>query len=163
MFNQNQRGYGNQNYQSGYQQSNFQQKSYQSQNLQQQANPMKIKNPQTNQLPTVKGPEMNDRDRLNDMLATEKYLTDNYNVFAREASYNDLHKDVCQILNQTHQEARGLFNFMFNKGWYSLQAESTQQVAQVQQQFTNYQTQFAQNQQVTNSQSGNQNYHNQMY
>ena len=44
---------------------------------------MKIKNPQTNQR-TVKGPEMNDRDRLNDMLATEKNLTNNYNVFARK-------------------------------------------------------------------------------
>ena len=161
MFNQNQRGHGTKILQSGYQQSNYGQQSYQS--FQQQASPTKIKNPQTGQMAKVKGPEMNDRDRLNDMLATEKYLTDNYNIFAREASYADLHHDVCQILNQTHQEARGLFNFMFTKGWYSLQAESTQQVAQVQQQFSNYQTQFAHNQHVASTQSSTQNYQNQMF
>jgi len=133
-----------------YQQQNFySNQNYQQQNQQQsqQQNNVQIKNPQASQQSTVKGPEMNDRDRLNDMLATEKYLTDNFNIFAREASYMELFQDVRRILVETHQEARNLFNFMFQKGWYSLQAESTQQVAQAQQQFTNYQTQFASNQQ----------------
>ena len=37
---------------------------------------------------------MNDRDIINDVLATEKYLTDNLNIFARETSYANLHSDV---------------------------------------------------------------------
>ncbi len=128
-----------------------------------QTSQTQIKNPQTNQLPNVKGPELNDRDRINDMLATEKYLTDNFNIFAHEASYSNLHRDVCQILNDTHHEARNLFNFMFNQGWYSLQAESTQEVAHAQQQFTNYKTQFPQQLQTSNTTTDvNRNY-NPMY
>jgi len=159
MFDQNQRWSGSQNYQSDYRQQSFQQQNYQNPGFfNQPSSQVNIKNPQTGQLPKVKGPEMNDRDRLNDMLATEKYLTDNFNVFAREASYSELHQDVSQILNQTHQETRNLFTFMFNQGWYTLQAESAQQVAQAAQQFSNYQTQFAHTQP-----SGMQTYQNQMF
>ncbi len=132
-----------------------QQFKHQTQQSQQQQNgSMQIKNSQTGQLSRVKGPEMNDRDRLNDMLATEKYLTDNYNVFAREASHRSLYQDVQQIHSQTHQEIRGLFNLMFEKGWYTLQAESTQQVSQAHQQFSDYQTQFASSQQQGYGQQG---------
>jgi len=126
----------------GFGQQNYQNPGF----FNQPSSQVTIRNPQTGQMPRVKGPEMNDRDRLNDMLATEKYLTDNFNVFLREASYTELHQDVNQILNQTHQEARNLFTFMFNKGWYSLQAESAQQVAEAAQKFGSYQSQFAQNQ-----------------
>ncbi len=133
----------NQNFQSQYQpRANYQQP--QQQNYQQQMQQgMQIKNPQTGQLPKVKGTEMNDRDRLNDMLATEKYLTDGYNVFARETSFSNLHQDVTEILSKTHQEVRNLFTFMFNQGWYKLQAEEAKQIAETQQQFSNYQSQFA--------------------
>lgn len=111
----------------------------------QPSNSTTIQNPQSNQQPRVKGPEMNDRDRLNDVLATQKYLTDNFNVFAREASHEYLFQDVMTILRETHQQGREMFNLMFEKGWYKLQAESEQQVSQTHQQFQNYQTQFPHN------------------
>lgn len=100
-----------------------------------------IKNPQTGQLPKVKGPEMNERDFLNDILATEKYITDNFNVFSREASNQVLYQDTIRILNESHQAARNLFNMMFKKGWYQLTAASQQDIQQTAQQFQNYQTQ----------------------
>jgi spore coat protein CotF len=100
-----------------------------------------IKNPQTGQLPQVKGPEMNERDFLNDILATEKYITDNFNIFSREASNQTLHQDMMKILNESHQAARNLFNMMFKKGWYQLTAASQQEIQQTAQQFQNYQTQ----------------------
>lgn len=154
----------NQNFQSGYQQRpSYQQEQQQNYQQQQAQQSMQIKNPQTGQLPRVKDTEMNDRDRLNDMLATEKYLTDGYNVFARETSYTALHQDVLRILSETHQETRNLFSFMFNQGWYSLQAESTQQIAQVQQQFNNYQTQFVQSPHMTGSKYESQTYQAQMF
>ncbi len=104
-------------------------------------NPNEIKNPQTGQLPKVKGPEMNERDFLNDILATEKYLTDNFNIFAREASHQKLHQDVLTMLSETHAAARNLFNLMFEKGWYKLTAAQQQDIQQASQQFQNYQTQ----------------------
>ena len=109
---------------------------------QNQPNPNIIKNPQTGQLPQVKGPEMNERDFLNDILATEKYLTDNFNIFTREASNQVLHETVFRILQESHAAARRLFNLMFKKGWYKLTAASQQELTQAAQQFQNYQSQF---------------------
>lgn len=106
-----------------------------------QQNPNVLKNPQTGQLSQAKGPEMNERDFVNDILATEKYITDNFNIFAREASNQTLHRDVMDILNESHQAARNLFNMMFKKGWYSLTAAQQQDIQQTAQQFQNYQTQ----------------------
>ncbi|MFZ7104793.1 MAG: spore coat protein [Peptococcaceae bacterium] len=97
-----------------------------------------IKNPQSDILPQVKGPEMNDRDRCNDILATEKYLTDSFNIFTREASNQQLYNEIKKILNETHDCARQLFNVMFQEGWYKLQAAPQQEIQQAQQQFANY-------------------------
>jgi spore coat protein CotF len=100
----------------------------------------RIQNPEPT--PAVKGPELNDRDLLNDILATAKYLTDGYNVFAREASHQTLHQDVLGMLNQTHECARKCYELMFRKGWYALETAELQQVQQAQQQFAGYMNQF---------------------
>lgn len=101
-----------------------------------------IANPQTGQLPQVKGPEMNDRDYVNDGLSTCKYLTDSLNIAVREASHIPLHADLMQILTETHQSARDLFNLMFKEGWYKLEAAEQQKVDQAYQQFNGYSSQF---------------------
>lgn len=114
----------------------------QNQQNQQNQNPSQIANPQTGELPKVKGPQMNDRDFVNDGLATCKYLTDSLNVAVREASHQELYNDLLQILNETHHSARQLFNLMFKHGWYKLEAENQQKIDQAYQQFSNYSTQF---------------------
>jgi|SRR5579875_645383 len=101
-----------------------------------------IQNPKPANEPQVKGPQLNDRDRLNDILATEKYLTDSFNIAAREASHQQLHNDILQILTETHQAARQAYELMFRKGWYSLTAAEQQELSQTAQQFGNYSTQF---------------------
>ncbi|MGG3467048.1 spore coat protein [Neobacillus pocheonensis] len=109
---------------------------------QQSQNPNQIANPQNGQLPQVKGPEMNDRDFLNDGLSTCKYITDSLNIAVREASHDQLHTDLLQILNETHQSCRELYLLMFQNGWYKLEAAEQQKVDQGYQQFSNYSTQF---------------------
>ncbi len=109
------------------------------QNLQ-QAN--RIKNPSSNLLPRVKGPELNDRDYVNLALAQEKYLTDNLNVFVRETSHRQLHNDIMRIFIETHAMTRELFNLMFRKGWYTLEGEQQQKLAQAFQKFQGYSSQF---------------------
>lgn len=111
------------------------------QNQNQPQNPNLIKNPSAMQIP--KTPDMNERDFLNDVLATEKYISDNFNIFAREASNNELHGQVVQILNETHEAARSVFNMMFQNGQYKLTAADPQQIQQAAQQFQNYQQQQA--------------------
>lgn len=101
-----------------------------------------IANPKPANEPKVKGPELNDRDRINDILAMEKYLSDSFNVAVREASHDSLHQDMLACLQETHQMQREIFNMMFQKGWYKLEAEQQQKLDQTYQQFSNYSSQF---------------------
>lgn len=107
-----------------------------------QTNPNVVANPQTGQLPRVKGPEMNERDYANDLLATEKYLMDNIALFTREASNETLSSSVFQILQETHSAQRNIFNLMFKKDWYKLTEAQPQEIQQTIQQFSNYEAQF---------------------
>lgn len=101
-----------------------------------------IKNPKPPGEPQVKGPEMNDRDRVNDILTMEKYLTDSFNVSAREASHQALHQDIMTVLNETHQCQYDMFELMFRKGHYKLEAAQQQSLDQAYQQFSGYSSQF---------------------
>ena len=101
-------------------------------------NPNMIQNPKPPGEPQVKGPEMNDRDRVNDILALEKYLTDSFNVSAREASHPALHQDIMMILNETHQCQYEMYELMFRQGHYKLEAEDQAKLDQSYTQFNNY-------------------------
>ncbi|NPV26049.1 MAG: spore coat protein [Firmicutes bacterium] len=98
--------------------------------------------PHHGQIPEVKGSEFNDRDRLNDILSFEKYLTVGYNISVNEANNDLLYHDLLQILNDTHQNQRQLYKLMFNKGWYKETVADQQEINQTATQFTNYQTQL---------------------
>ncbi|WP_062354480.1 spore coat protein [Bacillus kwashiorkori] len=99
----------------------------------------KIQNP-TTQL--HKSPEMNDRDFINDMLATEKYMTASYSVALNEASHQPLYEDILNIFTETQNCQRELFNLMFKKGWYGFDAAEQQKLQQSYQQFQGYSNQF---------------------
>ncbi|HET6872854.1 MAG TPA: spore coat protein [Sporolactobacillaceae bacterium] len=98
----------------------------------------KIKNPET-QIP--KTPQMNDRDFINDCLMTEKYLSSAYAVAVHEMSHQDLYRDVLSIYEESEKCQRELYNLMFKKGWYGLEAEDPQKLQKTYQQFQQYQTQ----------------------
>jgi len=104
--------------------------------------PKKIENPKT---PIPQTPEMNDRDFLNDMLATEKYMAASYSVALNEASHQAYFQDLLSILNETHECQRDLFKTMFQLGWYSLEAENPQKLNQEYQHYQGYQSQFPYN------------------
>lgn len=113
-----------------------------SQGQQQGQNQNQISNPQSNALPQVKGPEMNDRDRVNDVLATEKYLISMSNIAAWEASHQALYQDINTICHELQDCHRQLYELMFQYGWYKLEAEEQQKLDQAYQQFSSYATQF---------------------
>jgi spore coat protein CotF len=87
-----------------------------------------------------KTPQMNDRDFSNDLLSTEKYMTNAYSTFLNEASHEALYQDMLSIFTETQNEQRQLFNLMFQKGWYKLEPEDQQKIQQKHQQFQNYTT-----------------------
>ncbi|MCH1625583.1 spore coat protein [Fredinandcohnia quinoae] len=105
--------------------------------MQQNQNANQVKNPK---MTVPKTPQMNDRDFLNDMLATEKYMTDAYCTALNEASHEGLYKDIQAIFNETQNCQRELYNLMFKNGWYKLEEENQQKVQQKLQQFYNYTT-----------------------
>lgn len=98
-----------------------------------------IKNPPLN---PPKGPEMNDRDRINDVLAMEKYMCSNLTIAAWEASHNQLHDDLMTVVTETMACHRDLFNVMFQKGLYSLEAAEQQKLDSAYQQFSGYTNQI---------------------
>ncbi|MBS2970450.1 spore coat protein [Metabacillus sp. KIGAM252] len=95
----------------------------------------KIGNQET-QVP--KTPQMNERDFVNDLLATEKYMTDAYCTAMNEMSHESLYKDIQSIFNETQDCQRHLYNLMFKNGWYKVEAEQAQKMQQTHQQFSGY-------------------------
>lgn len=101
-----------------------------------------IKQPSSGQLPQVKGPEFNDRDRVNDLLATEKYLTTGFNVATFEANDEELRKEFLDCLNESHSFQRQLFGAMFDRGWYKMETASVESVHKGVTDFGNYKRQL---------------------
>jgi spore coat protein CotF len=101
-----------------------------------------IQNPQTQ---TPKTSQMNDRDFLNDVLTTEKYMTSSYSTFLHEASHQQLYQDMLNIFTETQNCQRELYNLMFKKGWYKIEAADRQKLQQSYQQFQGYASQFPYN------------------
>lgn len=91
-----------------------------------------VSNPET-QIPKTN--EMNDSDYLNDVLATEKSLSNNYTIVMNEASHNDLHDLIGGIFAETQDLARALFNLQFKKGWYRLEAAEGSKIGTVSQEY----------------------------
>lgn len=98
--------------------------------------------PQTSDLPTVKDATVNDRDRTQDLLAQEKYLTAAYTTALAEMGHEELTQVVKQNFETCHKLQRQLFNLMFHKGWYKLPVANAEAVKQTVNQFKQYQTQF---------------------
>lgn len=102
-------------------------------------NQNKVQNPES---PIAKTPEMNDRDFVNDMLATEKYFCNSFSVALHEMSNQVLFQDIFSISKENQEMQRELYNLMFEKGWYSLEKAQTDSLSQSYQQFSGYKSQL---------------------
>lgn len=103
---------------------------------------VQIAMPKSPQEPQVKGPEMNDRDRINEVLSSIKYMTVGYNIGLNEMQNPKLHQTVGQILHEYHQMQYQVFEQMFQRGWYKMKAADQQEISQAHTQFSGYSTQF---------------------
>ena len=99
----------------------------------------KIQNPE---MQIEKTPQMNDRDFLNDMLATEKYMGVAYSIALHEASHEQWFDELAMIAQETNRCQHDLYNLMFQKGFYSLEAAPQQKLSQSYQQYSGYKNQF---------------------
>ena len=68
----------------------------------------------------------NDRDYLNDILASEKSLLQNTSTALMEASNASLHKEIDGFFNTIKELQREAYELAWNNGWYTLEeAEKT--------------------------------------
>ena len=93
-------------------------------------------------LPQVKDANVNDRDRMQDLLSQEKYLTNSYNVAMYEAGSDPVYRMIKQNSEACHEIQRQIFNLMFQKGWYKLPVADAESVAHTYNQWKKYQAQL---------------------
>ncbi|MDD2431296.1 MAG: spore coat protein [Firmicutes bacterium] len=77
-----------------------------------------------------------DKDRINDMLSCEKFLSSNWSTAANEMVQQELFQDTMQFLNETHNAQRQLFQVMQQKGWYQTDQANQQQISQTASQYS---------------------------
>ena len=80
-------------------------------------------------LPNQADPNVNDRDRMQDLLSQAKHLSNGYDTAMNEAS----HDALFQVWKQNHSKVKDLerqiYTTMFKKGWYRLPLADAQAVA----------------------------------
>ena len=62
-----------------------------------------------------------EKEMLTDALASQKYVTENYNTFANECANPAVKNEFMDILNEEHQIQFELFSEMNKRGWYPLE------------------------------------------
>lgn len=94
------------------------------------------------QLPQVKDPNMNYRDRLNDMLLSEKYSLVGYQQCINEVIDPQLRQLVINNRNKLQDLQITLFTELFNLGEYQANIATPAEVADVDDVFSGYTTQL---------------------
>ena len=90
-----------------------------------------ICNPKTE---VPKGIALNDKDYMNSLLSTLKEMVKGYALVLTEASNENLYNQYKVMFDEYAKLQREVFEIMFRKGWYSLEAAEGQKIA------TKYQT-----------------------
>ncbi|WP_303872973.1 spore coat protein [Tepidanaerobacter acetatoxydans] len=62
-----------------------------------------------------------DKDILNDMLMTEKYVSGTYETAVMEAANETVRDTLRQIQDEEQQHAKMIFDAMNQRGWYTPQ------------------------------------------
>lgn len=78
--------------------------------------------------PIEKNGNMNDCDFLNDLLSTEKNISNGYSIAINEASNEKYYQNLLNLFKETKDQARSLFNLLFAKGWYKLEKAEEQKI-----------------------------------
>jgi hypothetical protein len=96
----------------------------------------------SNELPKVKDPSINLRDRLNDVLLDEKQMLVNYQIAVNEMINDDLRDTLIQNRNSIQGAQIGFFNDLFNLGEYQSDVATAPQIKDTLDVFNNYKTQL---------------------
>jgi spore coat protein CotF len=87
------------------------------------------------------GSNLPERDLMNDVLSSQKFITDTYNTFTNECATPNVRDGFMSILNEEHQIQAEVFDVMKQRGWYQVPAADQQKVNQAKQQYANQRAQ----------------------
>ena len=76
-----------------------------------------------------------DKDILTDALASQKFVTGNYNTFTTECATPEIRGVFMQILKEEHELQNEVFTEMQKRGWYQVTPAEQQKIAQVKSKF----------------------------
>ena len=80
---------------------------------------------------------MQDKDLMNDLLASEKAVTSTYNTFTNECATAQVRDEFLNILNEEHQIQASVFDEMKKRGWYPTPSAEQEKIDQAKQKFQN--------------------------
>jgi spore coat protein CotF len=76
-----------------------------------------------------------EKDMMNDVLSSQKFITDTYNTFTNECATPDVRDEFLRLLGEEHQIQAEVFDLMKQRGWYQVPAADQQKVQQAKQKF----------------------------
>ena len=76
-----------------------------------------------------------DKERMSDLLQSEKYLAGCYNSYLLESATPEVKQCLSGLLNDTHSMQQRLFEDMNSRGWYPVTKAEDQKVMSAKQKF----------------------------
>ena len=76
-----------------------------------------------------------DKDRMTDMLMSQKLITGTYNTYTNECSTPEVRSAFMSLLAEEHQIQHDVFCEMQKRGWYQVQTAEAQKIQQAKQKF----------------------------
>jgi spore coat protein CotF len=80
---------------------------------------------------------MSDKEYLEDILSSQKYMNTNYNMWAGECVNQNLKDALLEILEDEQQIQMEIFQEISGRGWYSVKNAEQQEVDNVRQKYNN--------------------------
>lgn len=76
-----------------------------------------------------------DRERMDDLLSSQKFITETYNTFANECVAPALKSEFINLLTEEHQLQHEIFTEMQKRGWYPTETAEQTKINQAKQKF----------------------------
>lgn len=80
-------------------------------------------------------PNFGDRERMDDVLSSQKFITEGYNIFANECATPALKSEFMNLLTEEHQIQHEIFTEMQKRGWYQTEQADQNKINQAKQKF----------------------------
>ncbi len=78
---------------------------------------------------------LSEKERMNDLLSSEKYLTAVYNTYCCETATASLKSTLMSILEDEHRIGGEIFQEMNNRGWYPVEKAEENKITSAKMQF----------------------------